>query len=449
VTIASYIRVLRRRFVVLLVCLIAGATGAALYVAGTPKEYRATATYFVQLPSTIETTQQATQGLLVASDYLTSFQKLASKRAMAEQVATATGLPLSEVDGHLSSSVEPNTFFVDIAAVARDPSRAQLLANAALGVISTEVTTIQGSTGQAVRANPAQRADVPTVPFQPRPKLSVAVGIVLGVVVGLALIALIEALDRSTRGPDQTSELAGAPLLGTVPKRRGASAHRLVAADTDTEPYRALRTAVRFLDPDSPPQVLLITSAEPGDGKTTTASNLAIALASTGQTTVLVDADLRRAQISRTLGHGKAIGLTEVITRQASLADAVTAQGAVHVLPAGTLPPNPSEILGSQAMASILDQLRESFDAVVVDTPPVLVVTDGVVLAPQADAIVLVARHGKTARAAIVETVRRLEAVGAAPSGVVLNALPRSESGGYQGEYVYAPPRRLVFRRDR
>jgi receptor protein-tyrosine kinase len=197
---------------------------------------------------------------------------------------------------------------------------------------------------------------------------------------------------------------------------------------------------VQFLDPDSPPQVLLVTSPSPGDGKSTTAANLAAALADSGQRVLLVDGDLRRGQLTRTFGVEKAPGLSSLVTRTAGLRDVLLEQGQVMFLPTGPLPPNPSEILGSQAAADVLAEIRTIADIIVIDAAPVLAVTDAVVLARQTDAVLLVVRHGATPRAGAADARRQLEAVAMPAAGVVLNAVPRSEGTGYYGEYLYVAP---------
>ena len=207
----------------------------------------------------------------------------------------------------------------------------------------------------------------------------------------------------------------------------------------NAEPYRALRTAVQFANPDSPLRTILITSSTPGEGKTTTASNLAIALAAAGDRVVLVDADLRRATLAAAFGLEEAVGLGSLVLHTATLDDSLQqwSEG-VTVLPSGRpLPPNPSELLGSRLMSGWPGTLAGRFDVVIIDTPPVLPVTDAVALATQVDAVLIVARHGATQRGPAAEARRRLEAVGAPVIGYVLNAVPARESAGYYASYRY------------
>jgi capsular exopolysaccharide synthesis family protein len=230
-------------------------------------------------------------------------------------------------------------------------------------------------------------------------------------------------------------------MLGLVPMRRRGGRDLVVADEGSihSEPYRALRTAVRFTDPDESLRTILITSATPGDGKTTTAANLALALGAGGESVVVVDGDLRRAALANVFGLERAVGLSSLVLRTATLDEALQEwRDNVWVLPSGhPLPPNPSEVLGSEFMSNVLAELSQRFDHVLVDTPPVLPVTDAVALSTQVDGVLLVARFGKTNRAPAAEARRRLDAVGANVVGYVLNAVPRRETSSYYADYRY------------
>jgi capsular exopolysaccharide synthesis family protein len=189
-----------------------------------------------------------------------------------------------------------------------------------------------------------------------------------------------------------------------------------------------------------------------GEGKTTIAANLAIAFAQSGASVIAVDADLRRARLSATFGLSDAAGLSSVLTRQADLGDSLVSIGPnLWLLPAGPLPPNPAELIGSQAMARLMTGLDEGAEAdvVIVDVPPILPVTDAVALATQVQSVVMVLRAGRTRRDVAQEAARRLEVVGADLVGCVLNGVPRSGAARYQRDYRYAAPDRGGFRKER
>src|SRR3989441_9683581 len=209
------------------------------------------------------------------------------------------------------------------------------------------------------------------------------------------------------------------------------------------ESYRALRTSLLLTNLGAPPKVIMVTSALPQEGKSTTSINCAIVLAQKGVRVLLIDADLRRPSIHKTLGMGPRSGLSNVLTGSTTLQQAITRTPILpnlHVLPAGTPPPNPAELLASTNMKDVLAQLREEYDHIVLDTPPTLSVTDAVVLSPRADAVVLVIRSGQTTKQALRRSRDVLLQVNAKVSGVLLNAVDLSSPDyyyyyEYQGKY--------------
>jgi capsular exopolysaccharide synthesis family protein len=216
----------------------------------------------------------------------------------------------------------------------------------------------------------------------------------------------------------------------------------VVRRDTDSqeaEPYKTLRTAVRFVAPDRPLKTLLVTSAGPDEGKTTTAANLAVAIALSGERVVVLDADLRRARLGRAFGLDSSVGLTSLVLGTASIQDALQSwDRGLQVMASGPLPPNPSEIVGSQLFNQLLQALSDVADFVVIDAPPVLPVSDAIAIAAQVDGVLLVARHGKTPRNAAAEARRKLAGVGANVVGYVLNAVPARDVNAYYSAYDYA-----------
>jgi len=209
------------------------------------------------------------------------------------------------------------------------------------------------------------------------------------------------------------------------------------------ESYRALRTSLLLSSLGAPPKVIMVTSARPQEGKTTTAINSAIVLAQKGVRVLLVDADLRRPSVHKTLGMGPHSGLSNVLTGNTTLEEAIAPSPFLpnlFVLAAGSPPPNPAELLGSSNMKDVLNELRQQFDHVVIDTPPTLSVTDAVVLSPRVDAIILVIRSGQTTKQALRRARDILMQVNAHVTGVLLNAVDLTSPDyyyyyEYQGKY--------------
>ncbi|MGB7610079.1 MAG: polysaccharide biosynthesis tyrosine autokinase [Candidatus Sulfotelmatobacter sp.] len=302
-------------------------------------------------------------------------------------------------------------------------------------------------------------ARVPTGPIEPNIPRNLAFAFILGLTSGVGLAFLQEGLDNTVRTSEQAQMISGLPPLGMIPlpaktAREGANPKRLVIATSSkeavemvaqarphsqmAESYRALRTSLLLTNLGAPPKVIMVTSALPQEGKTTTSMNTALVLAQKGVRVLLIDADLRRPSIHKILGWGPRSGLSNVLTGSATLKQTIQPSFLpnLSILPAGTPPPNPAELLASANMRDVLEELRGQYDHIVVDTPPTLSVTDAVVLSPRADAIILVIRSGQTTKQALRRSRDILTQVNAKVSGVLLNAVDLS-SPDYYYYYEY------------
>ncbi len=306
------------------------------------------------------------------------------------------------------------------------------------------------------------KARVPTYPSEPNVPRNLVFALALGLSTGIGLAFLLEGIDNTVRTPEQAQAISALPSLGMIPlgSKSGleAAAERLTVASSReavelvtqsrpqsqmAESYRALRTSLLLTSLGGPPKVILITSALPQEGKTTTSINTAIVLAQKGTRVLLIDADLRRPSIHKALGMGPKTGLSNVLTGNATLQQAVARSGilpTLFVLTAGTPPPNPAELLASSNMKDILAELREQYDHIIVDTPPTLSVTDAVVMSTRADAVVLVIRSGQTTKQALRRARDLLMQVNARVAGVLLNAVDLTSPDyyyyyEYQGKY--------------
>jgi len=221
-------------------------------------------------------------------------------------------------------------------------------------------------------------------------------------------------------------------------------------SSTASEAFRVLRTNLQFMSIDEPLKAIVLTSASPGEGKTTMAANLAVAFAQTGASVCLVDADLRRPMVAKTFGVNNWIGLTTALIGQGDLESALqqTDIPGLTLLTSGPTPPNPAEMLGSLRMTNLIAILKERFDMVIIDTPPILAVTDAAVLAPKADGVVLVVRSAKVPRDQVIRAKVALEAVKAKLLGVVLDALqPEHEADYYYYNYYRSEePKKADYR---
>jgi len=309
-------------------------------------------------------------------------------------------------------------------------------------------------------------ARVPTYPSEPNIPRNLSFALVLGVVSGVGLAFLLENMDNTVRTPEQATALSGLASLGMIPlgsksgnngphgKRLALTAASREVVETVTqvrpqsqmaESYRALRTSLLLSNLGAPPRVIMVTSARPQEGKTTTSINTAIVLAQKGVRVLLMDADLRRPSVHKTLGMGPRSGLSNVLTGSATVQQTITPSQILpnlFIMPAGTPPPNPAELLASSNMRDLLAELRPQFDHIVIDTPPTLSVTDAVVLSPRADATILVIRSGQTTKQALRRARDILMQVNAHVAGVLLNAVDLTSPDyyyyyEYQGKYSH------------
>jgi len=314
-----------------------------------------------------------------------------------------------------------------------------------------------------LKSNNVRLVDVaraPSAPTEPNIPRNLTFAFVLGLTSGVGLAFLLESMDNTIRTTEQAQLISGLPALGMIPlgsksvEETSATGNRLTVASSReavelvtqarphsqmAESYRALRTSLLLSTSGTPPKVIMVTSARPQEGKTTTSINTAVVLGQKGVQVLLVDADLRRPSVHKTLGMGPRSGLSNVLTGAITAEHAITASGILpnlHVLTAGTPPPNPAELLASSNMGDLLLDLRDKYDHIVIDTPPTLSVTDAVVLSPRADAVVLVIRSGYTTKQALRRARDILAQVNAHVTGVLLNAVDlRSPDYYYYYEY--------------
>ena len=271
--------------------------------------------------------------------------------------------------------------------------------------------------------------------------LNLVVAGLIGLVLGIGLAVARDVLDRSVSTLEHVEEVSSAPVLASIgfdsQIKKSPLLTDLGAFAPRTEAFRLLRTNLQFLDLEQQPRSLVITSAVPGEGKTVTSANLAVALAQAGRKVLLVDGDLRRPRVAGLLDLDGAVGLTSVLVGTAELEDAIQVHEAsgLNFLASGPKPPNPTEILQSRVTHDLLKRLRDDFDMVIVDAPPLLPVADAAVIATATDGAIVVARHGKTTRDQLREAVTRLENVGARVFGVVINMIPRRAANSYYYYY--------------
>ncbi len=283
-------------------------------------------------------------------------------------------------------------------------------------------------------------ARVPTAPVSPNVPRSVMLSLVLGLMLGVGLVFGLDYLDQTLRGPEDVERYTGLEVFAVVP------AYDDEPGAVIREVYQSLRTALLFAARGEHSQIVMVTSSGPGEGKSTTARRLAETFAASGSRVLLIDADLRKPNLHRLAGSNGGKGLTSVVLGEVELSEAVVpveGMEGLDVLPSGPLPPNPPELFGKESFAALLKEARERYEWIVVDTPPVISVTDPVVCSPLADMVLMVIQYGRLDRKVVVGALRQLARAGARVVGAVLNRVDLAREhhyadGYYAGYYHYA-----------
>jgi len=291
-------------------------------------------------------------------------------------------------------------------------------------------------------------AETPQFPVKPNKKRNLLLAVILGLFTGFGLALFLEYLDNTIKLPDEIKEDLNIPYLGAVPafSQNGIPHHipsDLVTIHSPKSPvsesYRGIRTGILFSSADKSPQVIMVTSVSPLEGKTTSAANLSVILANAESRVLLIDADMRRPRIHKVFEVDRKIGLSSVLVGTESLKDAIVSSrvDGLDILPVGHIPPNPSEIIGSQKMEKLLDALRKKYSRIIIDSPPMLAVTDAVVLSQMVDGVLLVIRSGETPRTAIQNSLARLQTVKAKILGAILNSVGVGRDSYYYYQYSH------------
>lgn len=446
----DYLRAVRQRW-----WLVLTTVGVALGLTGfvtvrAEPQYATEVTFFVTTPGKGVT--DAYQGSLFMQSRIKSYGDLLTSDRLARNVVRDShlGLTVEQVRSRVSARVETETVLLRATVTDSQKDRSLALGKA---LTSNFIALVQDIETPPDAQKPSIKIEViggPSLnpdPVSPRPIRNLSLAGLLGLLLGAALAVLREMTDNTIRDESALQRAASMWVLGKIPFEPTArSSPLLVGTATNSaraEAVRKLRTNLRFVNVGQTMQAIAITSAVPGEGKTTMACNLSIMLADAGWRVLLVDADLRRPRLADYLGLEARVGLTDVLIGDVALHDVVQPWGdrSLSVLPSGTLPPNPSELLGSAAMSDLLASLKEQADIVVIDTAPLLSVTDGAVTAAQADGALLISHCGRTSATQAAGAAEALKTAGARLLGAVLNmAAVTKRDAYYYAAYQAAAP---------
>ncbi|QDB79930.1 polysaccharide biosynthesis tyrosine autokinase [Georgenia wutianyii] len=441
----DYLHVLRTRWLsIVTVALVTLAATAAATLLTTPEYTSSTRMFFAVQGG--ETVSDLAQGSTFTEKQMSSYAEVAKSPIVLDPVAEAFGLEQDSrsLASALDVTVAADTTILVISATDEDPVLARDLANA----VADELTSTVGGLSperpdgtETVRATMLSEAQVPQSPSSPNTMRNLALGLVLGLLLGVGVALLRQVLDTKVRDENDIAAVTDASPLAIVPIDTAATDHPVFMHDDSmgmrAEAIRRLRTNLQFVDFGDRPSSIVVTSSVPAEGKTTTAINLAASLADAGARVVLVDADLRRPTVAKYMGFEGRVGLTTVLIGRANVEDVVQPwQGSsLDILPSGQIPPNPSELLGSRAMTRLLEELTSTYDVVILDSPPLLPVTDAAVLSKLAGGTLVVAGADRLQKQQLRASLEALTKVDAHVLGIVLNKAQRKERDRYAYEY--------------
>jgi capsular exopolysaccharide synthesis family protein len=447
----GYVRVLRRRWWMIVICPIVAALGAGIVSLALPPIYEAQVVVLVRPAQPLGTTDP-TVAALTSDQISRTYASLMTQRPLLQSVSSELGLSIRPDDLAKEVTVTPeaNTTILDVAVKDTNPALARDLANRLTADLIAEVKGFQQQETQVPNARTGDNlivvspAVLPDRPVSPNKTLNVAIAFAAGLLVALGIAFLLDYLDQSIKSDEELTERLGLISIGHVafaPTAKGRRAE-LLALDSRSpasEAYKALRTSLLFSTIDQELKTIVVTSAGPGEGKSRTAANLAVVLAGAGHNTLLIDADFRRPSQHKIFGRVRNVGLSNLILQDVADNEAITAVENVPnlwLVTSGPIPPNPSELLGSGRIKELMARLRSGFTYVILDTPPVNAVTDAAILASSANGTILVVEQGRTTFPALGHAKQLLDRVGAHTIGVVMNKV-RASSGSYSYEYGY------------
>lgn len=440
-------RLLRARWMSVVITAVVVVSGAVIYTVLTTPLYKASTRLF--LSTTVgASANDLYQGNRLSQERVLSYTELLKGRTLAQRTVDKLGLDTTadELSAKVTASAKPDTVLIDVQVLDDSPVKARDIANALSDEFVDMVRELETPKPGAMpdaRVIVEQRAFIPTKPVVPNPTRNIGIGVVLGLMLGISFAVLRDVLDNTVNDRETLEQLTGVGIVGNIPLDKDRRSTPAIAFDNDNsaiaESFRKLRTNLQFLAVDHPPRVIVITSSVPNEGKSTTAINLALALAEGGNNVVLVDGDMRRPSLHGYLDLIGSVGFSTVLSGAATLGEALqkTQFENLSFLAAGPTPPNPSELLGSLAAKTTLADLRSEFDFVIVDSSPQLAVTDGAILAANSDGVLLLVRHGQTKREQLQRGVGHLRDVGAVILGTVSTMEPVGRAGTYYYQYQY------------
>jgi capsular exopolysaccharide synthesis family protein len=424
-----------------------GAGAAYAYASTLQVLYKSTSSVYVSSQRG-ETTSEILQGSTFTQAQVQSYAALAPLPIVLDPVIRDLGLDVTaqELASTITADIRLNTVIIDVTVTNPSPERAAAIADAVTAELAQQAEQLESrppgeAGGQAispVTMTTVASAQVDDSAFAPNTRFIVLSGLLLGLALAVAGAIGLEVFDTRIRTPRDIERVGPHAFLGVMARRKKSSGQIVMVSDSYSpaaEDFRRIGTNVDFADIDTPIRSLVVTSSSQAEGKSSTSVNLALAMAERFQRVLLVDADLRKPSIASYCQIEGAVGLTSVLVGSATLEQAIRpwAEGVIDILPAGIVPPNPSQMLGTEAMADLVRRLIEDYDFVIIDSPPLLPVTDALTIAKLTDGALVIARFKSTRRQQLAQALESLQAVNARIIGTALNGVLRKGEDAYYG----------------
>ena len=444
----DYLRILHKYWILITaVALLGVIVGAGTSIFMTPK-YEATTQLYVSVRGEGQGIGDLAQGSNVARQSVSTYAAIATTESVLGPVVKDLKLDVNSgiLATQVRASAPANQSLVKLTVTGNDAEQTAGIANAVGESLKRvverdlEASTVEGDPS-LVSLNTVQPANTPSAPVSPRVPLNIALGALVGLIFGLAIAVLKFMLDTRIHSLHDVELVTDSPMLGGITYDSEASKRPLIVHSDPRSPraesFRTLRTNLQFLAVSDSEQkhahTFVISSAGAGEGKSTTSANLALALAETGSRVLLIDADLRMPAIAKYMGIEGSVGLTDILIGKVEVADVLQRWGRdeLYVLPSGKIPPNPSELLGSRAMDELLEVAGEYFDYVIIDSPPILLVTDAAVVGKRTNGVLLVAASASTRKQSLAGAVNSLQAAGGHLRGIIMTMLPTKGPDSY------------------
>lgn len=450
-TLSDYWQALRKRWPLILVLAVIGGIGGYAVAQLQPDVYRTQASVVV-IPARGDSTSELVQGSSYVQGLVQTYTVVATSPAVLDPVIEDLDLEVSARSLATQITVDSplNTTVLNVAVIGGDPALIVKIADAVARELAVAVEDLAPQTAaaaSAVRVASISSAPEPDAPIAPNARLFAAVGALLGLMIGAAFALLRRLLATRIVSRSDISEVTDLPMLGEVYIAAAGATLPSTVRDAGTslvaESVRGVAAALRFANVDDDTKVMLVTSADASEGKSSVSLALAQIIAEQGQSVLLIDADLRRGSVAELTGLEGAVGLTTVLVGDATEDEAIHSWGSpnLSVLARGATPPNPGQLLASEHLKQLIAKARLHFDVIIIDSPPVLAVSDPLWLAPIADGIVIVTRFRRTKRDALARTIAELEPARTRILGIVLNGTKQSNTNVYYAQKAPEKPR--------